>query len=222
MPAYATSAKDQTSLAPIHEALREAVLHTEAALDTALAELETIRVRVSSKLGASEANLDGQELTDLNNHLAFRATGIPAVAESLRQAGNSVGRVAIAKPEQPSNATVVASRDARLSHVKSGMPDPWQNALEEGVPEPERLRRAVGTKVRALPIAEVPRAMMWGLVIGIILAALGIGLAVMGIPSAEIAVMSGDCCRRSCRRYRGFRYRTTTAADGGYRCCARV
>ena len=29
---------------------------------------------------------------------------------------------------------------------------------------------------------------MWGLVIGIILAALGIGLAVMGIPSAEIAV----------------------------------
>lgn len=187
VPVYATSAKDQTSLAPIHEALREAVLHTEAALDTALAELETIRVRVSSKLGASEANLDGQELTDLNNHLVM-ATGIPAVAESLRQAGNSVGRVAIAKPEQPSNATVVASRDAWLSHVKSGMPDPWQNALEEGVPEPERLRRAVGTKVRALPIAEVPRAMMWGLVIGIILAALGIGLAVMGIPSAEIAV----------------------------------
>ncbi len=185
VPVYATSANDQASLAPIHETLREAVLHTEAALDTALAELETIRVRVSSKLGASEANLDGQDLTDLNNHLVM-ATGIPAVAESLRQAGDSLGRVAIAKPEQPSNATVVASRDAWLSHAKTGIPDSWQNALEEAVPEPERLRRAVGTKVRALPITEVPRAMMWSLVIGVIFAGLGLGLAVTGVPSADI------------------------------------
>ncbi len=186
VPVYATSAKDPASLVPIHDALREAVRHTEAALDTALAELEMIRARVSSKLGTSEARLEGQELTDVNNHLVM-ATGIPAVAESLRQAGERVGRVAIAKPEQPSNATVVASRDAWLAHVKSGMPDPWQSALEEAVPEPERLRRAVGTKVRALTIAEVPRAMMWGLVIGVILAALGIVLAVMGIPLVALA-----------------------------------
>ncbi|MFT3943303.1 MAG: 50S ribosome-binding GTPase [Ancrocorticia sp.] len=186
VPVYATSAKDRATLTPIHDALREAVHHTEAALDTALAELETIRARVSSRLGSSEARLDGRELSDLNAHLVM-ATGIPAVAESLRQAGSSMGRVAIAKPEQPSNATVVASRDAWLAHVKTGLPDSWQNALDEEIPEPERLRRAVGTKVRALPIAEVPRAMMWGLVLGVVLAGLGIGLAVMGIPSAEIA-----------------------------------
>ena len=187
VPVYATSAKDRATLAPIHDALREAVLHTEAALDTALAELETIRARVSSKLGSSEASVEGAELTDLNDHLVM-ATGIPAVAESLRQAGQSLGRVAIAKPEQPSNATVVASRDAWLAHVKTGLPDSWQNALDETVPEPERLRRAVGTKVRALPINEVPRAMMWGLVLGIVLAGLGLGLAVIGVPSADVTV----------------------------------
>ena len=185
VPVYATSAKDHATLTPIHDALREAVVHTEAALDTALAELETIRARVSSKLGSSEAAVDGRELADLNDHLIM-ATGIPAVAESLRQAGTSLGRVAIAKPEQPSNATVVASRDAWLAHVKTDLPDSWQNALDEVVPEPERLRRAVGTKVRALPIAEVPRAMMWGLVVGVVLAGLGIGLAVMSVASAEI------------------------------------
>ena len=187
VPVYATSAKDKATLVPIHDALREAVLHTEAALDTALAELETIRARVSSKLGSREAALDGSELTDLNAHLVM-ATGIPAVAESLRQAGTSLGRVAIAKPEQPSNATVVASRDAWLAHVKTGLPDSWQNSLEETVPEPERLRRAIGTKVRALPINEIPRAKMWGLVLGVVLAGLGIGLAVLGVPSADATV----------------------------------
>ncbi len=187
VPVFATSAHDLDSLDPIREALRIAVHETEAALGTAIAELESIRSRVCQGVGESEPIVDGENLAAVNEHLVM-ATGIPAVAESLRQAGYSPAKVAIAKPEQPSAATVVATRDAWMAHVKAGLPARWQEAIVEAIPEADKLRRALGTKVRAIQIDKVSRAMIWGLLVAFIVVAAGFALAALGIPSSDLPV----------------------------------
>ena len=185
VPVVATSALDLDSLEPIRKALRSAVHDTEAALGTAIAEIEAIRGRVSHGVGESEPVIDGENLAAVNDHLVM-ATGVPAVAESLRQAGYSPAKVAIARPEQPSAATVVATRDAWMAHVKTGLPSLWQKAIDEAVPGADKLRRALGTKVRAIEIKKVSRSMIWGLLIAFVVVAAGFALAALGIPSTDL------------------------------------
>ncbi|MFT0847744.1 GTPase [Actinomycetaceae bacterium L2_0104] len=190
VPVFATSANDLASLEPIRETLRRAVGDTEAALATAVAELEAIRGRVSAGVGDSEPVIDGENLAAVNDYLVT-ATGIPAVAESLRQSGYSLGKVAIAKPEQPSASTVVATRDAWMAHVKTGLPPLWQKAIDAAVPESEKIRRALGTKVRSIPVGAASRSMLWGLVLAFVLVAAGVALAALGIPSPEMPIRVG-------------------------------
>ena len=85
----------------------------------------------------------------------------------------------------------MAARDSWLAHVKSGLPIPWKNALEEAVPEPETIRRQLGNKIRAVPIGRVSRSMLWGLLAGLVVFAACLVLAIVGIPSDSIPVRAG-------------------------------
>ncbi|MGO1590909.1 MAG: GTPase [Ancrocorticia sp.] len=190
VPVFATSAKNGEGLKELSEHLRHAVQDTEAALHTAAAELETIRERVASGVGSTEAEVHGEFLDDLNDQLVV-ASGIPAVEASLRQAGKNLSGTVITKPEQPSAATIVAARDSWLAHAKFGLPAPWRDALEGAIPEPEAFRRQLGSKIRAVPITKVSRGKLWGLLIGLVLLAACVVLGVLGIPSTDIAVRGG-------------------------------
>lgn len=190
VPVFATSARYNESLEPLREHLRHAVQNTESALYTASAELEAIRQRVAQGVGSGEADVDGEFLAELNDQLVV-ASGIPAVEESLRQAGKNLSNTAITKPEQPSAATIVAAREAWMAHVKQGLPTPWRQALEDSVPESEKIRRHLGTKLRSVPIGKVSRGKLWGLILGVVLFAAGVALGVLGIPSANIGVRVG-------------------------------
>lgn len=187
VPVFATSAKTNEGLAPLKDHLHHAVQHTEAALYTASAELESIRERVAAGVGSEEADVQGEFFNDLNDQLVV-ASGIPAVEASLRQAGTNTSSTVITKPEQPSAATIVAARDAWLAHVKSGLPTPWKNALDSAVPESEVIRRNLGSKIRGVAIPKVSRAKMWGLLAGLVVFAACVALAVLGIPSDTTSV----------------------------------
>lgn len=190
VPVFATSAHTSEGLDELREHLRHAVHDTEAALYTASSELEVIRHRVAAGVGRQEADVQGEFLDDLNEQLVL-ASGIPAVEASLEQAGRNLSGTVITKPEQPSASTIVAARDSWLAHVKSGLPIPWKNALEEAVPEPETIRRQLGNKIRAVPIGRVSRSMLWGLLAGLVVFAACLVLAIVGIPSDSIPVRAG-------------------------------
>ncbi|AWE42770.1 hypothetical protein DDD63_08460 [Actinobaculum sp. 313] len=195
VPVHAASALNHEGLEPIRQALRDAVQTTEAGIATAQAELDAIRRRLAVSVGDGEAELDG-EVVEATNEQIVSACGIPAVVESLRQAGRTLGQSAIAKPERPAASMVVAARDAWLSHVRTGLPARWQDAVAEAIPDPDRVRRAIALALRGVPVPAVSRkpTIVLG-VLGSLLAVVGIVLAIIGVPvrvlPARIALAVG-------------------------------
>jgi putative ATP-binding membrane protein len=199
VPVYPTSALYRIGLEPIRAKLREAVEGTEAVVATAQAELDAIRRRLSVSVGTREPDVRGEALRRVNRSL-YEATGAPAVVQSLRQAGYSLGQTAIANADQPAASMVVATRDAWIAHVRSGLPDRWQEAVTEVIPEPERIRRTIGATIRKVETPKVPRFGALALVaLGAILGVAGIVCAALGIPvgapAARIAFgVAGVAC----------------------------
>ena len=199
VPVYPTSALYRIGLEPIRAKLREAVEGTEAVVATAQAELDAIRRRLSVSVGTREPDVRGEALRRVNRSL-YEATGAPAVVQSLRQAGYSLGQTAIANADQPAASMVVATRDAWIAHVRSGLPDRWQEAVTEVIPEPERIRRTIGATIRKVETPKVPRFGALALVaLGFILGVAGIVCAALGIPvgapAARIAFgVAGVAC----------------------------
>ena len=188
VPAYAVSAKLRLGLDDVRAQLKLAVADTASGLSTAVAELDAIRVRLLTGVGASEPDIDGSGLQAATNEIV-NASGIPAVAESLRQAGQIFGRPALAKPEQAAASMVAATRDSWLAHARVDLPPLWREAVSNAAPEPEKLRRAISTKVRAVPVPSVPvLSRVVVSVLGILLGLAAIVCAVVGIPSAVLGV----------------------------------
>ena len=150
-------------------------------------------------VGTREPDVRGEALRRVNRAL-YEATGAPAVVQSLRQAGYSLGQTAIANADQPAASMVVATRDAWIAHVRSGLPDRWQEAVTEVIPEPERIRRTIGATIRKVETPKVPRFGALALVaLGAILGVAGIVCAALGIPvgapAARIAFgVAGVAC----------------------------
>ncbi len=209
VPVHAASALNHEGLEPIRQALRDAVQTTEAGIATAQAELDAIRRRLAVSVGDGEAELDG-EVLEATNEQIVSACGIPAVVESLRQAGHTLGQSAIAKPERPAASMVVAARDAWISHVRAGLPARWQDAVAEAIPDPDRVRRAIALAVRGVPVPSVSRkpTIVLG-VLGSLLAVAGIVLAIIGVPArvlpARIALAVGGLALGAVLWYVGVR-----------------
>lgn len=184
VPLYTTSALEHTGIKPIRQELADAVARREASVRTAAAELDAIIGRLRGDVGGSEAELRGEMLADINDRIV-RASGVPAVAESIRDAGGSLGATALAQPEQPANTMMVAIRDAWMAHVRKGLPDRWQNALARDVVQPDSLRRSVGTALRSVALPVINRTPAYILIgLGAVLAIVGVVLGIVGVPVA--------------------------------------
>ena len=184
IPVFPVSALNRTGIDPVLEALRTAIQGTESVIATTQAELDGIRRRLSASVGVREPELEGEVFNRITNSLV-EATGAPAVAQSLRQAGYTLGETAIATADQPAASMVVATRDSWIAHVKSGLPDRWQEAVTKAIPDPERIRRTVGGAVRQVSVPSVNRWFPIGLMItGIAIGVAAVVLAAFGIPEA--------------------------------------
>ena len=184
IPVFPVSALNRTGIDPVLEALRTAIQGTESVIATTQAELDGIRRRLSASVGVREPELEGEVFNRITNSLV-EATGAPAVSQSLRQAGYTLGETAIATADQPAASMVVATRDSWIAHVKSGLPDRWQEAVTKAIPDPERIRRTVGGAVRQVSVPSVNRWFPIGLMItGIAIGVAAVVLAAFGIPEA--------------------------------------
>lgn len=194
VPVLTASALHGEGIEPIRDELRKAVHGPSATAKTAAAELDAIGRRLQFNLGDSEADVDGEIKTDINDRIA-RASGIPAVVESIRTSGESMSAPAFVAPEQPGNTMVVAIRDAWLGHVRAGLPQIWQEAATEDVASAERIRRSLGGALRGVELPKIDRGPSWMMMgLGAFLAVVGIVLAVIGIPEpmgGRIAVAIG-------------------------------
>ncbi|MDO4888024.1 MAG: GTP-binding protein [Actinomycetaceae bacterium] len=234
IPVFPVSAITRAGLDAVIDALRQAVHGTEAVIATTQTELDAIRRRLSTSVGAREPELEGEAFERVTRSLV-EATGAPSVAQSLKQAGYGFGQNAIATADQPAASMVVASRDWWLAHLTHGLPERWQNAVVASIPDAEKIRRTVGGAVRKVTIPKVGRALpltivALGLILGIgafVLAALGIpdvmaariGLAVAGVILIVGGWLIGRAVRirtgvRAAHRYSEESYYSVRAAIG--------
>ncbi len=160
VPLYGISALDKTSLEPVREELARAVSSTNSATATAIAELDAIRARLATGVGMREADMEPlvvQACTDL-----VEASAIPAVADSVREAGKKLTAVVYAKPELPAQTLVTATCDSWVSRACTDLPPLWRQGVNEVLPERETLRREVGERVRAVEVPRVARGFVLG------------------------------------------------------------
>lgn len=181
VPIYTASALNGEGVDAIRDRLGEAVAGPSSSARTAAAELDAISTRLRSNLGAGEPSLDDATLADINDRIV-RASGIPAVEESIRESTGLTG-TAFVVPEQPANTMVTAIRDSWVAHVRHGLPKIWQDAVTDSVSGADRLRRAIGNAIRTVPLPSIDRTPSVGLVIvGVLLFIAGIVLAIIGVP----------------------------------------
>lgn len=198
VPLFPVSAKKRTGLAPVMDAIRKAVETTEASVATAHAELDAVRRRLSGSVGVAEPKIN-DAYERMNDSLA-QATGIPAVAESIRQSGDVWRKKAVVRADQPSAALTVAVRDAWIASVKKGLPPLWQKKAAEVTPDAEKIRRSVGGAVRSVEPRVGKRSVAYASVVcGCVLLVLALVAAIMGSPfagvGARIAIaVSGVLC----------------------------
>ena len=186
VPVLIASALEGEGVGDIVNHIRSVVYGPSATARTAAAELDAIGARLAFNIGDSETDLRGQLRDDVVERIAG-ASGIGAVAESIRASGRSLTSTAISAPEQPGNSMVVAIRDTWLSRVRQGLPQVWAEAACAGVAPAERIRRSVGAALRGVLLPEINRVPMWTMaVVGALIALAGVVLAILGIPASDL------------------------------------
>lgn len=220
VPVYPVSARRRLGLEALHSELARAVSDTTSSLATAISELDAIAGRLlvgvgegeadvtscgagigtgGGGVGGADADAGGADAStsaggSLNSPVdeIVKASGIPAVEESLRQAGRVFGKPALAKPEQPAASMIAATRDSWLAQARDGLPPMWRDGVTDSVTDAEKLRRAIATRVREVP---VPQVKVWPRVVVSILGLLiGLGAIVVGalqVFSSKEAVNAG-------------------------------
>lgn len=187
-----------TASALNHEGIDEIKAHIAATVSrpsinatTASAELGSIATRLQRTVGETEGEVTDESLRPVVSQLS-KASGIGAVADSMRASGESWGQHALAKPEQPATSTVDAIRDGWLDTVKKNLPPSWAKKLTDDVAGPERLRRRVNDAVSSVPVTKPSSSnarLIAGLGILLLLVAVGVGVAAIlnaGFPFAEV------------------------------------
>lgn len=147
-----------TSSALNHEGLDELRVHLAAAVAkesinarTAAAELSAIAERLSASVGTSEPVVTEATLRPVARQLSS-VSGVGAVTDSIRTAGESWKPTALASPEKPAASSISALRDGLVSTMIEGLPHPWADDVKRAVAGPDRLRRDVGQAVSSVPV----------------------------------------------------------------------
>lgn len=180
----AASALAETGLEPIRERIAEAVAGVSSTARTVSADLAGIADRLRPFVGDREPTVDEAAQRPVARKLAA-ASGIPAVTQSIREAGASARGQVLAKPEQPANATVTALRDSWVDHVKMGLPDAWAQEVADAVSEPERLRRASADAIGKVSLPSSSSSGGTGLMLlAVILVLAGLVCCVVGWPAS--------------------------------------
>ncbi|MFY9263361.1 MAG: ATP-binding cassette domain-containing protein [Actinomycetaceae bacterium] len=208
IPVMTTSALNGEGIEEVREHLYRVVQGPSATAQTAANELDAIAGRLRYNVGERESDVNGEAYDDVVERF-ISATGVPAVVESINNAGQSLTTTALVQPEHPGNSMVVGIRDAWLSHVRDGLPAIWQEAATGGIAAPERIRRSVGSAVQDVKLPVINRGGALGLIaLGAVVAIVGVVLAVLGIPAALVgriavavgAVACGVACYWIARR----------------------
>ncbi|MCF2705865.1 50S ribosome-binding GTPase [Arcanobacterium haemolyticum] len=217
VPLYAVSANNRASLVPLREELARAVRSTHAATATAIAQLDAIRSRLAKGIGPGEADME--PLAQRATADIVEAAAIPAVADSIREAGRRLGGVAHAKPEMPATTLVTATCDSWNAQACGGLPPLWRAAVQEALPHPDSLRRTIGSAVRSVEIPKVSLAVLvvavlvalalvGGATAGFVLGSgAGIALGIVGLVCAGAVLVGGVWLRRRKAASLGARYR---------------
>ncbi|QRV02603.1 50S ribosome-binding GTPase [Arcanobacterium phocisimile] len=182
VPVVTTSAMTGEGVEELAQVIRETSQRPSVNALTAAAELDAIGRRLQFNVGMSEVDLYGSQRDDVVDRIA-QASGVGAAAESLRNAGATLFKTALVRPEKLGNSMAMAIRDSWIAFIKQGLPEVWQKAVIHEVASSERLRNGVGNAVRSLELPRIRRSTSWLLVIfGLLLAGVGFGLAIAGLP----------------------------------------
>ncbi|MCI1676199.1 MAG: 50S ribosome-binding GTPase [Ancrocorticia sp.] len=168
VPVVVTSVPRRAGLEQIHGVLAQAVARDDAAVRSAEAELDSISAMLARELGDGTPDVP-QDAADAAAAGFEDAVALDAVSASVKATG--LKSAALAKPEKPAGAMTAAIRDAWIAAARTGLPEPWQKALDEAVAPSEKLRKSVNAAVRNVPLQPQPRT---PIVVGICLGALAI------------------------------------------------
>ncbi|MPV50283.1 ATP-binding protein [Pseudactinotalea sp. HY160] len=215
------SAKTGHGVGMVRAELARVIAAESIAARTMRAELDAICERVGGELAPATPALPAAD--DTAAQLAG-ASGIPAVADSVRLAVAGVGPSASSRVQPPASSRIEAVREGWLDRVGGALPARWRDALVAAVAGPDGFYSRVSETVTAVPLPPVndvrARRVRIG---GLVLVALGVlaglvaGFATGAWAWAGIgggaAVVAGLVCVLVAR---GMRSRTAKARSGAY------
>lgn len=178
VPVVATSARTGQGVAQVREILAAAVAHSSTAARTAQAEIDAIAGRLSVVVAEREPVIGQEQLISATEELT-RASGLSAIADSLRTAAVRVRPSAPARPEPPAHGAIEALRSRHRDAASAGLPSRWQRAVDRAIAPTAQLRNTLTEAVAGVPLPDVRQrgaiTTHWA---GVALAVLG-GLALL-------------------------------------------
>ncbi len=221
VPIILASAKTGHGVEVVRGHLAEVMGTESVAARTLRSELDAVADRVAAGLAATTptpppAEAVARELSD--------ASGVPAVADSIRNAVASAGSSALSRVQPPASSRIEAVRESWLDRAGEGLPARWRDALAAAVAGVEPFYTRISDAVTAVPLppANDTRARGWRLA-GIVLIALAIVAGVVvgfatsawtpALIGAGIGVVLGGLLVALAR---SMRLRTARARSGEY------
>lgn len=182
VPVLTTCGITGEGVAELRNLLADAVGQESTADRTASAAVDGVARELLRKVGAPAPGLDDGELDRTVDEL-LRATGVGAVASSIRTVVARARGGALAEPQRPSRAAVAAIGSSWAGRAKADLPASWADAVDDALPGVSELRELTAAAVASVPLppVEVPRATAigWGALASAVGAGVLLGVGVL-------------------------------------------
>lgn len=191
VPVIATCAEDGEGIDELRDYLLGVVADESTAHATARAEIQQVANGIATRIGPGGGDLGDAAVRQTVDEL-LEASGIGAVADSIRRAASRPAGGALAHPEPPARATVAAIGSTWAGRAKEGLSKRWAARVDEELPGVETLLHSTTAAVDSVPL---PRARVnladYLAAFGLLIAVAGIVLVVVGVSGENPALWGG-------------------------------